>query len=189
MSTSKTFEEALVYATQLHRDQVRKGTGAPYITHLMGVAAIAGEYGGDEEQMIAGLLHDGPEDQGGKVILEQIRERFGERVARIVADCSDTFESPKPPWKARKETYIAHLKDAPDDSRLVSASDKLHNSRSILKDLHGRGESLWEIFKGGKEGSKWYYRTLQEEYAARGPKELADEIERVLDAIDQVSPD
>ncbi|MBA2344583.1 MAG: HD domain-containing protein, partial [Rubrobacter sp.] len=128
------FEQALTYASIVHAAQRRKGTETPYITHLLAVAAIVGENGGTENEIIAALLHDAPEDQGGKERLADIRTRFGDEVADIVEACSDTFEIPKPPWRGRKEAYIAHIREASASARLVSAADKLHNARSILSD-------------------------------------------------------
>ena len=146
MLLSPLFETAFLYATHVHAGQARKATGIPYITHLMAVAAIVAEYGGDEVQVIAALLHDAPEDQGGEGRLEDIRQRFGEDVARIVSACSDTFEDPKPPWWPRKEAYLKHLELAPTEVLLVSAADKLHNSRAIVADLRtGRALRLRQV--------------------------------------------
>jgi (p)ppGpp synthase/HD superfamily hydrolase len=103
------FDQALVYASRLHRDQWRKGTQIPYVSHLLSVAALVIEHGGDEDQAIAALLHDAVEDQGGAPILDEIREQFGDRVAKIVNECTDAWEEPKPPWRARKESSLAKL--------------------------------------------------------------------------------
>ena len=123
---SSRFDVAFVYASQLHKDQMRKGSQIPYISHVLAVASIALEHGADENEAIAALLHDAVEDAGGAPVREEIRKRFGEEVATIVDGCTDTDESPKPPWRTRKEAYIAHLRDAPDSVALVSAADKLH---------------------------------------------------------------
>ncbi len=154
------FGQALLYAFQLHNGQERKGSQTPYIAHLLGVASLVLEDGGDEDEAIAALLHDAPEDQGGLETLEQIRTRFGERVASIVDGCTDTYETPKPPWRSRKEDYLAHLPAASPSVWRVSLADKLHNARTILVDLRLRGEPVWQRFKGGKTGSLWYYRSL-----------------------------
>jgi len=175
---TETFENALVYAAQLHRDQTRKGTGVPYVTHLLAVAAIIGENGGTEDEVIAGLLHDAPEDAGGEERLAEIRARFGDEVANVVAGCTDTYEDPKPPWRARKETYLGHLADAPPSVRLVSAADKLHNARSVLSDYSSLGEDLWGRFNGGRDGTLWYYRAVADALAGDGP--VADELGRVV---------
>jgi (p)ppGpp synthase/HD superfamily hydrolase len=162
------FEAALVYAARLHRDQTRKGSGIPYVNHLLAVAARVGENGGTEKEVVAALLHDAPEDHGGRARLEEIRERFGDEVAEIVAGCTDTYEDPKPAWQPRKEAYVAHVRTAPPSVRLVSAADKLHNARSILADLRVSGNELWGRFTGGKEGTLWYYRALVGALGAAG---------------------
>nr|WP_293100772.1 HD domain-containing protein [Okeania sp. SIO2F4] len=160
MILSHRFTEALVYATQLHAHQTRKGSKVPYISHLLGVASIALEYGADEDEAIAALLHDAIEDQGGPPIRAEIRLKFGERVTEIVDGCTDTDTTPKPPWEERKKAYINRIANASPSVRLVSAADKLHNIRSILKDYRTQGDVLWDIFKGGKQGTLWYYRSL-----------------------------
>jgi (p)ppGpp synthase/HD superfamily hydrolase len=154
------FEEALAYATRLHNDQSRKGTGIPYVAHLLAVTALVLEWGGDEDMAIAALLHDAVEDQGGMDTLADIRRRFGERVATIVDGCTDSYTHPKPPWKQRKEAYIKRLRVEPGDVRLVSIADKIHNARSILFDLRKDGVSALDRFKGGRDGTLWYYQAL-----------------------------
>jgi (p)ppGpp synthase/HD superfamily hydrolase len=177
---TEKFEEALLYANRLHKKQKRKGTDTPYITHLLAVAALIGENGGTEDEVVAALLHDAPEDQGGEERLEDIRARFGDEVAKIVAGCSDTYEEPKPTWRPRKEAYVARMASAPASVRLVSSADKLHNARSILADLRIVGDDLWDRFTGGKEGTLWYYRALVETYKAAGANPLVEELERVV---------
>jgi GTP pyrophosphokinase len=164
MAYGERFEEALVYAARLHREQVRKGSGVPYVTHLLVVAGTVGDAGGSEDEVIAALLHDGPEDQGGRETLSEIERRFGAGVARIVQGLTDTFDTPKPPWRARKEAYLAHLPAASPSVLLVSIADKLHNARSIVADLRERGESVWTRFRGGRDGTLWYYRSLLAAY-------------------------
>jgi (p)ppGpp synthase/HD superfamily hydrolase len=181
------FEEALKYAARIHRDQTRKGTKIPYVTHLLAVAAIVGENGGTEDEVVAALLHDAPEDQGGEARLEDIRERFGGEVADIVAANSDTFEDPKPPWRERKEAYVAHVAQAPRSVRLVSAADKLHNARSVLADLRSLGDDLWPRFNGGKEGTLWYYRTLVEAFEAAGSNPIVEELDRVVGELERLA--
>jgi len=180
MTYSPRFEAALVYATHVHAGQVRKGTRIPYISHLLAVGALVAEHGGDEDQVIAALLHDAPEDQSGAGRLDDIRVRFGEPVARIVEACSDTFEEPKPAWQPRKEAYLAHLKSAPKEVLLVSAADKLHNARAIVADLRREGGAAFEKFTGKEAGTLWYYDALASEYEARYPGPLADELRRVV---------
>ena len=181
MPYGEKFEAALVYAARLHRDQTRKGSGIPYVNHLLAVAAIVGENGGTEEEVVAALLHDAPEDHGGRARLEEIRERFGDAVAEIVAGCTDTYEDPKPAWRPRKEAYVAHVRTAPASVRLVSAADKLHNARSILADLRVSGDALWGRFTGGKEGTIWYYRALTSALGAAGTNAaVVEELGRVV---------
>ena len=155
------YDEALIFAHKLHRQQTRKGTPIPYISHLLSVSALVIEHGGTEDQAIAALLHDGPEDQGGQAILSIIRDAFGEAVAGIVADCTDAWVEPKPPWRARKEAYLAKLAHKPQASLLVSLADKTHNAEAILFDYREIGDALWERFNGGKDGTHWYYASLQ----------------------------
>lgn len=156
------FDEALVYARRLHASQLRKGSNIPYISHLLAVTALVLENGGEEDQAIIALLHDAAEDQGGLAVIEAIQEKFGERVAAAVESLSDTFEDPKPAWRPRKERYLDHLRMANEDVVLVSLADKLHNARSILRDLRLSGPEVWKRFRGGKEGTLWYYRSLIE---------------------------
>jgi (p)ppGpp synthase/HD superfamily hydrolase len=179
---------AVGLAFELHRDQVRKGSdGTPYIGHLLGVASIVIEDGGDEDEAIGALLHDAPEDQGGAPTLERIRAEFGERVAAIVEACTDTMESPKPPWRERKERYFEHLEEVRDDALRVSLADKVHNARAILADYREVGEELWARFKGGREESLWYYRELAEVFCRRRPGPLADELRRTVDEIEALA--
>jgi len=176
--------DAVGMAVELHAHQARKGNRVPYISHLLAVAGLVLENGGDEDQAIAALLHDGPEDQGGEATLAAIRERFGPRVAAIVAACSDTNESPKPPWRARKEAYIAHLTALTpaegDDVWMVSLADKVHNARSIVADLRTGGSPTLDRFTGGRDGTVWYYRTLSGHFSELVPGPLAEELVRVV---------
>lgn len=180
-ATSARLAAAFAFAERLYRRQFRKRSTVPYATHLMSVAALVGESGGDEDEMIAALLHDGPEDQGGRKTLAAIRRRFGPRVARIVAGCSDTFESPKPPWSERKRAYLRHLRTASASVRLVSAADKVHNARAILADLR-RGVDVWAKFNAGRDDQLKYYRALVREFRARGPRGPAEELARLVSA-------
>ncbi|MCD8487673.1 MAG: HD domain-containing protein [Desertifilum sp.] len=157
---SERFSEALSFAAQLHATQVRKGSGVPYVAHLLGVASIALEYGATEEEAIAALLHDAIEDRGGDTIRQEIRRRFGDTVTAIVDGCTDADTEPKPPWRDRKEAYIAQIPHKSASVRLVSAADKLYNALSIRKDYQEVGEQIWERFTGGKTGTLWYYRAL-----------------------------
>ncbi|NJM73509.1 MAG: HD domain-containing protein [Scytonema sp. RU_4_4] len=155
------FEQALVYATRLHAKQTRKGgSNVPYISHLLSVAALVLEDGGDEDEAIAALLHDAIEDQGGEATRQVILNMFGERVCVIVDGCTDSDTIPKPPWQERKQQYIEKLRHASASIRKVALADKLHNARCILNDLSREGEATWQKFQGGKDGTLWYYRTL-----------------------------
>jgi (p)ppGpp synthase/HD superfamily hydrolase len=158
------FRRAFLFAAGKHAKQARKASTIPYIAHLMGVASLVLEAGGKEDLAIAALLHDVVEDCGGAPMLEEVRRRFGSRVARIVEGCTDADTCPKPPWRERKEKYIARLKKENADTLLVSAADKLNNIRSILSDYRVLGESVWSRFNGGRDGTLWYYRTLQGEF-------------------------
>jgi len=171
------FSSALAYAVTVHSGQVRKGTDIPYVSHLLGVAAIALEHGATEDEAMGALLHDAPEDAGGAPILDEIHKRFGPAVSDIVAGCSDTFETPKPPWRHRKEAYIAHLEGASPSVLLVSAADKLHNVRSITSDYREIGEALWARFTGGREGTLWYYRSLADSFLRLSRNRLASELD------------
>ncbi len=177
---SSRFDEAWIYAHRLHARQFRKGSSVPYLSHLMAVAALVLEDGGDEDQAIAGLLHDAVEDQGGLKTLEEIRERFGERVAEIVEGCTDSFGFPKPPWEERKRNYIAHLRRAPAYVRMVSLADKLHNARTIFKDFRIAGDAVWDRFKGGKAGTLWYYNALLAAFQEDPPSPMVIELGLVV---------
>jgi (p)ppGpp synthase/HD superfamily hydrolase len=181
------FEEALVLASRLHAGQFRKGKGVPYVAHLLGAASLVLEYGGDEDQAIAGLLHDAIEDQGDKITLDEIRHRFGDPVAEIVDGCTDARSRPKPPWRRRKEAYLTHLHDAAANERLVAAADKLHNALTLLADYRVQGEAIWNRFSGGREGTLWYYRALLDTFKASGPTPMVDELEQVVTEIERLA--
>ena len=187
MQLSPKFEEALVYATRIHGGQLRKKTQIPYIGHLLGVTAIAMEYGANETEAIAALLHDAVEDCGGIERLREIEKKFGGEVGKIVAGCTDSFETPKPPWRERKENYIAHLKTASASTRLVSAADKLHNTQAILHNLREEGDDVWHRFKAGKEGALWYYRSLVNAFREHGPNALVEELDRIVTQIEKIA--
>jgi (p)ppGpp synthase/HD superfamily hydrolase len=183
---SERFSEALTYATCLHAKQIRKGSGVPYIAHLLGVASIALEYGANEEEAIAALLHDAIEDQGGDSTRQEIRRRFGDTVTAIVDGCTDSETIPKPPWKERKEAYIAHISSASPSVLLVSCADKLYNARSILQDYRVVGEEIWQRFTGGKIGTLWYYHSLVKAFRQFKITPLVAELERVVVELEQL---
>lgn len=169
---SQRFDEAVRYAIDLHRSQVRKATSIPYVTHLFAVCSLVLEDAGTEDEGIAALLHDGPEDQGGEAVLHEIRAHFGAEVAEIVAGLSDAMPAPgetKAPWRARKEEYLRHLAGAPESVVRVSLADKLHNSRSIQTDLRADGEAVWDRFNAGRPEQAWYYGELLAIFERRLP--------------------
>jgi (p)ppGpp synthase/HD superfamily hydrolase len=170
-------QQAFRYAAQKHAGQTRKKTPVPYLSHLMAVASLALEAGGDEDLAIAALLHDVVEDCGGMPRLREIQRKFGVRVARIVEGCTDSFTDPKPPWLERKKAYLSNLKNEDRETRLVSACDKLHNVRTVLADYRQQGESVWERFQGKRDGTLWYYRAISDEFQRRGRNSITRELE------------
>jgi (p)ppGpp synthase/HD superfamily hydrolase len=189
VALSDRFDRALVYATEVHAGQLRKGTQIPYIAHLLAVAGLVLEHGGDEDQAIAALLHDAAEDHGGEVRLADIRGRFGERVEAIVRGCSDALPvggEPKKPWKERKEAYLSHLEHADEGVLFVSAADKLHNARAVLLDYRVVGEAVWERFKGGREGTLCYHRKVAKVLERRLPGSLTRELAETVAHLDQL---
>lgn len=184
MRLGERFDQALVMANDLHAGQTRKASGVPYISHLLGVAALVLEHGGTEDAAIAALLHDAAEDQGGRETLKAIQDAFGDQVAGLVEVLTDSFETPKPPWRTRKETYITAIGKAPEVARLISAADSIHNVRAFTRDYRRYGETLWQHFKGGREGVVWYYRTLAGLYLRKGPRPLGVELTEALDTFE-----
>jgi (p)ppGpp synthase/HD superfamily hydrolase len=180
------FDQALVFASRTHRGQCRKGTNVPYISHLLAVCALVLENGGDEDQAVAALLHDAPEDQGGRGMLDRIRDELGTRVASLVAACSEPPELKQASWRERKEAFLRNLADAPPEALLVIAADKTHNLACLLDDHHHLGDAVFERFNGGKAGTLWYYGRLAEILAPRVPPPLAfrlTEAARALQAL------
>jgi GTP pyrophosphokinase len=179
--------EALAYAARLHAGQRRKGAGTPYVAHLLGVTALVLEAGADEDEAIAALLHDAIEDQGGAAVRDEIRVRYGARVATIVDACSDAETLPKPPWRERKERFLASLEEAEPAVLRVVAADKLYNVRSLLRAYRQQGEALWARFRGGREGTLWYHREAARILRARGRgwlfEELAEAVKELHDVV------
>ena len=185
------FLAAVALAAELHDGQVRKGTGVPYLSHPLGVAALVLEAGGTEDEAIAGLLHDAVEDQGGLATLGRIRAEFGERVADIVLACSDsTVEDPseKADWCTRKQAHLTHLASVDASTALVFAADKVHNARSVVRDLRALGDALWPRFKGGRDGTLWYYAESLHQLRANpaAPTELVDELDEVVTLLERL---
>ena len=189
---SERFEDALALAASAHRNQRRKGSEIAYVGHLLGVCALVIEEGGNEDEAIAALLHDVVEDQGGKSRLEEIRERFGDRVATIVRACSDRIgddghdptEQGKDAWRARKEEYLEHLEHQPPEVLIVSLADKLYNARAISRDYTEIGEALWPRFTGERDGTVWYYRSLSEKFSRLLPTcRMSRELEQITSSL------
>jgi GTP pyrophosphokinase len=195
---TERFDRALAYAARLHRDDVRKGSGIPYLSHLLSVAALVIEDGGSEDEAIAGLLHDALEDHPEATDRATLRREFGERVLALVEGCTDTPEDyaggQKPPWKERKEAYIAHVLGADEGGVRVSLADKVHNARAILADYRRIGDALWTRFNVGRPTPQevrgevlWYYRSLAASFRAAGASAyLIEELERTLDTLERV---
>ena len=180
---AERFSEALTYAAEVHATQKRKGTDTPYSSHLLAVCSLVLEDGGSEDEAVAALLHDAAEDAGGHKTLAVIEERFGAEVAKIVEGLSDTLEDPKPPWRARKQAYLAHLQDASESELRVSLADKLHNARAILYDFRAHGDEVWSRFAGRKEGTVWYHGELARTFMKLYPGPLADEYLRTVEQL------
>ncbi len=185
MGYGPRIEAAFAYAAELHRAQTRKGNGAPYLTHLMAVAACVGEHLGGEDQVIAALLHDAIEDQG--VSADELARRFGPEVARIVVACTDAFERTKPPWRARKERYIATLRDEDAAVKLVAVSDKIHNARSIERGHRVIGARVWARFSAPAGDTLWFYRAVADALAHGWAHPLVDELYDVVGALERLS--
>jgi (p)ppGpp synthase/HD superfamily hydrolase len=181
------FEDALVFAARMHADQTRKQSDVPYIAHLLGVASLVLEDGGDEDEAIAALLHDAVEDQGGLRTLEEIRTRFGEKVARIVEFCTDAYTQPKPAWRNRKESYIASIEFGDRSAWRVALADKVYNARATLKDVLREGDRAWTKFNGGKEGTLWYYRELLNQFSKVYRGELFEEFKEIVEKLMRLS--
>ena len=177
------FDQALRLACELHRGQVRKASGVPYVAHLLAVTALALEHGADEDQAIAALLHDAVEDQGGLPTADRIGAAFGPHVRALVLALSDAIATPKPPWRQRKEQHLARLREASAGALLVGACDAVHNARSILDDHAANGPAVWARFRGGRDGTLWYHRELAAILAGRVPPRLAATLARLAAAL------
>jgi len=188
------FDHALLFAAQVHRNQDRKKSGIPYLSHLLGVASIVLDYGGDEEMAIAALLHDAVEDHGGRPMLRVIDQMFGARVAKIVDGCTDSYaEDPKKKegWERRKFRYLRRVRHEDAETRFVSAADKLYNVRAVLRDLRYNGDSAFARFSAPKAKIIWYYRSLVNQYRGGGVthllKPLIDDLDRVVMEVEHLS--
>lgn len=180
---SPRFDDAVRYARTLHETQRRKGTDIPYISHLLGVASLVLDDGGDEDEAIAALLHDAAEDHGGRARLEEIRDRYGDKVARIVEHCTDSWTQPKPPWAERKRGYVEQAATLPPDALRVSAADKVHNAYTILRDLRNSGEAVWGRFNAKPDDIVGYYASLVRAFKQAGGGPIVKELERIVNGI------
>lgn len=187
MAYTSRIVEAFAFAHEIHAEHVRKGPGVPYITHVMAVAAIVGEHGGDEDTFIAALLHDAVEDGDGYATLEKIRARFGARVADMVAACSDAFEKPKPKWRERKERFIETMRNAPPDVRLIVAADKLHNVCATIGDYNALGDEVWTRFTGRRDGTLWYYAAVAHALTDGWEHPLIDDLAGAVEELHRVA--
>ena len=185
ITLSERFDEAVHYAREVHSGQTRKGTTTPYVAHLLGVASIVLDDGGSEDEAIAALLHDAAEDHGGRARLEEIRTRFGDTVARIVEDCTDSWETPKKPWAERKHAYAQHARTLSPSSLRVSAADKVHNAYAILRDLRNEGDAVWGRFNASADDVLSYYGSLVRSYREAGGGKLVDELARIVRGIER----
>jgi (p)ppGpp synthase/HD superfamily hydrolase len=184
---SSKFTKALAYASRVHGGKLRKKTKIPDIGHILGVTAIALEYGANETEAIAALLHDAVEDAGGEKRLRDIQRKFGGAVAKIVDGCTDSYAEPKPPWLDRKQKYVGHVRSASASTKLVSASDKLQNVRSLLRNYREDGSKLWRRYSSGKEGALWYYRALVKAFTGKRIQPLVRELDRVLTELESMA--
>ncbi len=184
---------ASAYAADAHREDLRKDTTIPYLSHLWSVAALVLEHGGDDEQVAAALLHDVAEDHGGAAKIDEIRENFGAEVARLVEALSDSLVDThagetKPEWRERKQRYLKHLEDVDGRVALVSACDKLHNARAIVADLRVVGPDVWQRFTVKDPADhRWYYGSLRTALHGKIPDPLADELHRTVDTLDELA--
>ena len=182
MILTARFGDAVVYAAAAHAGQVKKGTTIPYVSHVLEVAAMVIAHGGDEDQAIAGLLHDVPEDTGGRTRLDDIRSRFGDSVAVMVDGCTDSYDNPKPPWRPRKEAYISRIPTHSSATRLVSAADKVANLRAIIDAYKVTGDALWTRLAGGPD-TVWYYRTIAQVFRATERTALTERLDHLVDEL------
>lgn len=183
---SPCYSEALQFCFEIHARQRRKGGEVPYVSHLLAVSALVMEQGGSEDEAIGALLHDSVEDCGGRPMLEQVRQRFGDGVAAIVEGCTDSFaKSPddKEDWRLRKERYLAHLREASRSTLLVAACDKFHNLSNTVRDVRTEGAAVWAKFNASRAEQIWYYSQCTEVVEKAGlpiGKELRRELDELI---------
>ena len=182
---TERLDEALRFAAEHFRFRVRKGSGVPYVTHLLQVCCTVGEYGGDEDQMVAAVLHDYLEDVHGATV-EELLTRFGPRVARLVSALSDSTTQLKPPWSERKERYVAQLRVESAELKLISAADKLHNATCIVRDQRIMGDEVFERFSADKDQTLWYYRAVVDALAHDWEHVVLEELDAQVDRMHQL---
>ena len=187
MSFSPKLTEAFDFAHRIHAEQTRKGDPVPYILHPMAVAASVGEDGGSENEVMAALLHDCVEDGDGLRTLDDIRSTFGDEVAEIVWKCSDAHEHPKPPWRARKESFVASLRTAPPSVKRVVAADKVHNVHALLSLLEVQGADTWDAFTGKRDGTLWYYHAVLDALSDGWTSNLLVVLKREIEQLDRAA--
>ena len=185
---SKRLDRAIALAADAFRSKTRKGTGIPYLTHLLQVMVTVGEHGGTEDQLIAAVLHDYLEDIED-ASEDELRREFGDAVAEIVVALSDATTHPKPPWQERKERYIALVATKPAEVKLVSAADKLHNAQSLVRDFRTVGHDLWDRFTASREQTLWYYREMITALGTGWDHPLLDELRRVVSELHRLADD
>jgi (p)ppGpp synthase/HD superfamily hydrolase len=182
---SGRFEAGVGYAIEAHGSQTRKGRETTYVSHLLGVASLVLDDGGDEDEAIAALLHDVAEDHGGRARLDDVRLQFGDKVARIVEACTDSWSVPKEPWIERKTRYVDHARHLAADELRVSVADKVHNAWSILRDLRTIGDRTWDRFQAKPDDVIWYYQSLVRSFREAGGNPLVDELARIVRGIER----
>ncbi|MCK5689927.1 HD domain-containing protein [Myxococcota bacterium] len=188
---SEQVDRALVFVADAFRSESRKSTPIPYLTHLLQVASMVWENGGDEDQFIAALLHDYLEDIPGAKA-ETLRENFGKRVTTIVLALSDdTNAENKRAWQVRKDEYLTRLRGESDDIKLVAVADKLHNAQSIIRDSRRdskhSGHDVWDRFSQSREKSLWYYREVLEALRAGGfQNPMLDELAEAVSELHKI---
>jgi (p)ppGpp synthase/HD superfamily hydrolase len=183
---SERFSDAFQCACRWHADQRRKVSGAPYVAHLLGVAGIVLDSGGSEDEAVAALLHDAVEDQGGAEARRKIERLFGAAVAQVVDECTDTDETPKPPWRERKEAFVARVPVMSASARLVTAADKLDNVRGLIQGYYEQGETLWTRFRGGRAGALWYHRAVADAICRAESTPLAQRLNREVTRLESL---
>lgn len=186
-SLTDCFLAAVSLASEVHGTQRRLGTEIPYLAHLLVVAGLVLEDGGDESDAVAAMLHDAVEDGGGRAMLERIRQQFGMRVASIVEGCSDSLDPDDArPWRERKESYLEHLPGVTDDAVLrVALADKVHNARSIVREYRAEGPALWERFPTRTpEDQLWYYGRLLAFFSERRDGPLVEDLRNAVSELE-----